>query len=67
VYCFKIEDNEVNHRMVYLCVGNWIPYHYFMADPGVGENGNSDVDCHFVYVVLGTIDCWQGVTPQLGN
>ena len=57
------------HRKIYLCVGNWVPYHYFMADIGfaVGENGNSDVYCDFVYVVLGTIDCRQGVAPQLGN
>jgi hypothetical protein len=36
-----------------------------MADTGfaVGENGNSDVYCDFVYVVLGTIDFRQGVTP----
>jgi len=40
-----------------------------MADVGfaVGENGNSDVYCDFVYIVLGTIDCRQGVAPQLGN
>lgn len=68
-FVFVLEHNEVIHRKICLCVGNWVPYHYLMADAGfaVGENGNSDVYCDFIYVILGTIDCPQGVTAQLEN
>jgi len=64
-----LEHNEAIHRKIYLCVSKWVPYHYFMADTGfaVGENGYSDVCCDFVYIVLGTLDCRQGVVPHLGN